>query len=538
MLKKGLSMLCAVLLIAGCFSFAEAAGMTTTVMVYMCGADLESVDRSASADLKEMISAGIAADGPVKVIVETGGAEKWHMRAIDSSVNMRFEITADGLKEVQRLSSSRNMGAASTLKDFIQFGVTKYPADRYFLILWNHGGGPLEGICFDELHDDDGLTMEELTQALKGGLGANKLDAVIFDACLMGSLEVAATMQPFALYMGASEDSEPGEGLNYKTWLKKLKDDPSISTRDLLETVSDSLVDTISASDPRENVTFSILDLQQLSVLTAAMDTLGRAASQLIAESPAVLTTVRESILSFGEYELDEEEAYPTDLVDIRLVCDLLESALPQETAAVHAALDRVVLFNDVSASMAAYACGVSVFWPAYTVSDFPEYLDLYPSVAAGTAWSGFAVKYGEEHAVSNGFHMYAGTNHNQGGLWGMLSDWWNSDDDDSWYDDNDDGYGGLLDYFGFGMNDGQGSHFSSGPVTAAGNGDYPGLWSDLPGYSGTGNASYADEGTYPGLWSDLPGYTGGTVIREDTPAVSAPGGSGLYNGLWDDLRK
>ena len=34
-----------------------------------------------------------------------------------------------------------NMGDPQTLYDFIYWSMTNYPADKYFLILWDHGSG-------------------------------------------------------------------------------------------------------------------------------------------------------------------------------------------------------------------------------------------------------------------------------------------------------------------------------------------------------------------------------------------------------------
>lgn len=67
-----------------------------TVMIYMCGTDLESKWGMATADLKEMLNAEIS--DKVNIIVETGGTLKWQNNTVDSSTNQRFKVTNDGLK--------------------------------------------------------------------------------------------------------------------------------------------------------------------------------------------------------------------------------------------------------------------------------------------------------------------------------------------------------------------------------------------------------------------------------------------------------
>ena len=53
---------------------------------------------------------------------------------------------------------------------FLGHSYHNYPADKYALILWDHGRGPMEGVCFDELYtnlgEEDSLSLEELKQAL------------------------------------------------------------------------------------------------------------------------------------------------------------------------------------------------------------------------------------------------------------------------------------------------------------------------------------------------------------------------------------
>ena len=41
---------------------------------------------------------------------------------------------------IESLPEEKNMDDPEVLSDFIQWGMTKYPADRYGLVLWNHGG--------------------------------------------------------------------------------------------------------------------------------------------------------------------------------------------------------------------------------------------------------------------------------------------------------------------------------------------------------------------------------------------------------------
>jgi hypothetical protein len=52
-----------------------------------------------------------------------------------------------------------NMGDPETLRTFLQYGYEKFPAGKHALIFWDHGGGPLNGVCWDTLAEGDNLTM-------------------------------------------------------------------------------------------------------------------------------------------------------------------------------------------------------------------------------------------------------------------------------------------------------------------------------------------------------------------------------------------
>jgi clostripain len=48
-----------------------------------------------------------------------------------------YQISSDLKSELGEL----NMGDPQTLVDFASWAVTEYPAEKYLLVIWNHGGG-------------------------------------------------------------------------------------------------------------------------------------------------------------------------------------------------------------------------------------------------------------------------------------------------------------------------------------------------------------------------------------------------------------
>ena len=120
---------------------------TWTIFVYLCGSDLESDYGMATDDMMEMVNSGVG--GNVRFVVECGGAYSWENNISSSRSNKRILIENGEAVEVGSVSRS-NMGATSTLADFLSWGVANYPAEKMGVVLWNHGGGSITGVCFDE----------------------------------------------------------------------------------------------------------------------------------------------------------------------------------------------------------------------------------------------------------------------------------------------------------------------------------------------------------------------------------------------------
>ena len=118
-----------------------------TLMVYMCGSDLEANYGSATADLEEMTRA-CDGNGAVTLLILTGGSPRWIGAEEEAGGLQILEIAVRGRRKIADFPSGMNMGEADTLSAFLRYGVENRPADRYALILWDHGAGPMEGVCF------------------------------------------------------------------------------------------------------------------------------------------------------------------------------------------------------------------------------------------------------------------------------------------------------------------------------------------------------------------------------------------------------
>ena len=119
-----------------------------TVMVYMIGSNLESDSRAATNDINEMLYSQMESN--INLVIETGGARKWNNNVISNKRLERYSVTSDGLYRLDTNVKNEAMTNPEALTSFIKYTAGNFPANRYILILWDHGGGSVTGYGLDE----------------------------------------------------------------------------------------------------------------------------------------------------------------------------------------------------------------------------------------------------------------------------------------------------------------------------------------------------------------------------------------------------
>ena len=219
----------------------ESDAQSATVMIYMNGSDLETKAGQATKDLSEMIDSGIGEH--VNVIVQTMGTKQWHDYGISSETSQIYRVNSGGLEPVVDDLGQLDCTKSATLSDFIDFGKKNYPADRYILIFWDHGGGPVYGFGYDEWQrDEESLTLDEIQEALRNNPDIT-FDIIGMDCCIMANLETCYVLAPFCKYALLSEDFESELGWSYTEWMKLLEEYPGISTPLLGKKIIDGMID-------------------------------------------------------------------------------------------------------------------------------------------------------------------------------------------------------------------------------------------------------------------------------------------------------
>ncbi len=325
---------------------------TVTLMVYVCGTDLESRSGMASADLQEMTAAALS--DQVNLLVCTGGCKQWKNDVVSSSVNQIYKVEQGGLRRLVEDNGTAAMTSPDNLTGFLQFCAQRYPADRYQLILWDHGGGALSGYGYDEKNPGSGsMNLSSLQKALE----QSKLhfDFIGFDACLMATLETALAVEPYADYLIASEETEPGIGWYYTNWLGQLSKNTSTPTVELGRQIADDFVSACNQRCPGQKTTLSVVDLAELkATVPEQFGSFAAATSQMLSQQNyQAVSDARSGSREFAASSRIDH----VDLVDFATRLDT------EQGEALSQAVLGAVKYNKTSSSMT-NAYGLSVYFP------------------------------------------------------------------------------------------------------------------------------------------------------------------------------
>ena len=300
----------------------ENSGQKWLVMMYQ-DADDQSLERDIMMDLNEMEMIG--STDQVMIVTQIDRFRGGYSGDGNWDSTRRYLVTYDD--DLNNLGSEllmdlgeKNMGDANTLSDFLTWAIQTYPADKYILIMSDHGMGWPGGWSdpspaqrdrstnapLVSAMDDDIIYLNELESALATAInqtGIEKFDLIGMDACLMSQMEVYTALAPYARYAVASEETEPGLGWAYSAFLSLMVYNPDVTTAEIAANIVDSYISQDQrvvndqaraeflaqnssgggwyvnrmsaeqlASQLEQNITLTAVDLQQLPQLLDALN--------------------------------------------------------------------------------------------------------------------------------------------------------------------------------------------------------------------------------------------------------------------------
>ena len=340
-----------------------------TIMVYMCGTDLESKYGMATNDLNEMLHATLNDDN-VNIIVETGGTKTWKNSVISGDTLQRYRVRAGGLEPLDKNVGKLSMTDPNTLTDFIKFCKTNYPANRYMLIFWDHGGGSLSGYGYDQLVGGSSMTLDKINKALKNS--GCTFDFIGFDACLMATMETSLVIEQYADYLIGSEETEPGCGWYYTNWLTELSKNPGMPTVSIGKLIIDDFTNVCKKNNSGDATTLSIVDLAEFAgTVPAAFSAFAADVNEMLdGKQYEVVANARAGAREFGK-------SAGIDHVDL---VHLASGIGTTEAQKLIDALQSCIKYNRTSRSMT-NAYGMSIYFPYGSFKSVNSAVSLYNSI-------------------------------------------------------------------------------------------------------------------------------------------------------------
>ncbi len=201
-----------------------------------------------------------------------------------------------------------DMSHPKELRDFIAWGVKKFPAKKYALIMEDHGSGWKGGFVDDKAPPEPKsmmMQLSELKSGIEAGLkdaGLAKLDLLATDACLMGMMEVADAIAPHVKYWVTSEELQPGPGYEYTLALGALAKNPKMDGLGLGKAFVDAMRVGYGPSSKLHDptITSAVFDMGKVPALRKAVDTFASTLAANLDDGKIPLGTAAEAVDTFG----------------------------------------------------------------------------------------------------------------------------------------------------------------------------------------------------------------------------------------------
>ena len=419
------------------------AGQTWTVMLYQDAddkvlekdiyVDLNEAERVGSSDRLNIVAqidryrAGYRGDG------NWADAKRFFVTQDDDLAHVNSQVVQD-LGEV-------SMADGQSLVDFVTWAMDTFPADKYVLILSDHGMGwpggwtapdprstapaetPLAQVLGDQLYLNE---LDDALGEIRRRSGIDKFELIGMDACLMAHLEVFDTLAPHARYAVASQETEPALGWAYTGFLQALKDNPDMDGAQLSRLIVDSyiqddqrIVDDAARADlvgrgssldglfgvfgapsaeqvaqqMERGVTLSAVDLSAIPEVVASVNNLAVAIS---GENQKTVAQARSYAQSYTNIFGD---SVPASYLDLGNFAELLkqESRSSEVSAAADSVLNSIsrAIIAEKHGSKKSGSNGISIYFPnsqlyAAPAAGAQSYTAIANRFATDSLWDDF----------------------------------------------------------------------------------------------------------------------------------------------------
>jgi len=200
-------------------------------------------------------------------------------------------------KEIKTFGMDINSGSLEFLKEILE-DFYAFNMEKSGLIIWNHGNSWVDDSNFNlavgyDFTKQDALTTKEIGGALEyvNSEYGRTLDFIGFDACNMGTIEIAYELRNCAKYFVASAFTEPAFGWDY-TFLSALNHDSGIY--DLARDIIDSYFEFYEWLGYTGELSLGAYDLSKIQDIAYEISKL----SNELTESMSMDENLRSSIIN------------------------------------------------------------------------------------------------------------------------------------------------------------------------------------------------------------------------------------------------
>jgi hypothetical protein len=401
-----------------------------TVIVYSA-ADDEVLEENMWFDINEMELVG--SNPQMNIVVQMDRYIGAFTGDGDWTDTRRFLITQDNdldhiTSPVVQSVGEVDTGNPQTLIDFVTWAIQNYPAQKYALIMSDHGGGWTGGFSDMSAASYSDLSIPEIASSIEQILqntGIDKFEMIGFDACLMGQIEVFGSLYPYSNYMVASEEVEPGYGWSYAALLEQLAQNPSVNgagfsqaiistyvTNDMLLSGGRASSDEIAQEE--STTTLSAVESARVPDVIGAMNRFVTAATSVDQTLVAEARTYTRSYFSlFGE------EVSPS-FIDLGNFAEVLttmtgDAGVQQSAVQLQTAIDSAVVAEKHGINMSG-SNGIAFHFPDSDLYYYTEFNEEFPPYYAESStkfleqsvWDEFLAYHytGEEFAPQEGIAL------------------------------------------------------------------------------------------------------------------------------------
>ncbi|MEC8382747.1 MAG: clostripain-related cysteine peptidase [Myxococcota bacterium] len=343
-----------------------------TFMVYINGDN--NLEDAGIEDINEIEEGGGSSDG-VNIVVQFDRSRNYSNADGNWDGARRYLVGAgqsNGIDTNYLMDLGRvDSGDWRTIADFAKWGADEFPAEKYALVLWDHGWSwSLTGTELQKgISDDEGTgnyisiaqgDLEELLVDVTDHIG-QKLEVLGMDACIMQSWEIAHVSIPYANYYVASQDYEGWDGWEYKGTTEDLNDNPSMYGDELGESISYRFFQS-------GDLTQSVVDLSQMAAFENKLDELADRMRN-IDDRQTFMQSARNSYSYDGDYGFDHDIGNLLNNIANRTNDSQVET-LASEAGELYGS----VVTSNYAQGWASNATGLSIYSPTSDWAYDPSY--------------------------------------------------------------------------------------------------------------------------------------------------------------------